>query len=1054
MKIPNMAVKRPVTFTCLLIALLMIGALALRNLNVDMLPKMDMPQITVLTVWDGASPSDIEQRVTKTMEDNLSSIEGIKDMTSKSLNNVSAVTLEFEWGMDLDVRMGDVRDKLDQAKRDLPDDIEEPVIFRMSTSNMPILVSIITAEESYPGLYKFADDILKEQIQRVAGVGNVMIMGGLEREVSVMLDPTKLEAYKLSTQEIVNAIERENINMPAGSLKDGSTSYNVRMPARFENLADMGTVIVSTRDGRPIYLRDVASIRDNFKEQNRFAWTANLEPPANEAVILVVFKNNDANAVDVINRVNRRVDLIADRFPADAHYEVFFSQADEINNSISSLTQTLLEGLALVFIITWLFMKRFWASVIVCVTIPVSLLMTCIMMWLLGYSMNIFTLMALSMAVGLVVDNAVVSMDQIMHHMELGERKDVAAMLGASEVGGALIGSTSTTVVVLMPLFFIGGMVGVFFTSLGAVMVSSIFCSFIVAISFVPMLASRMRSVKEDNLFIHRYSEKFLRWLERTFRDILDWSLDHKLIVLVAAGLFMFFTVRGFAYIGTELSPETDSGRIEVTFQLAEGTRVEETDRMVRDIMEWMRQNVPEMRFVYGDDGEDDSGFGAIFGDSGTNVGTVSLRVVDKKDRTRSSFQIAQEIRDMLAQKQTFQSVNVSVESSTSPNTGKPLVIEVYGDSISEILRAAERVKEQVAQVPGAVDVTVAQKPDSPEIWVRLDREKAALMGVNTAQVAATLRTLFFGTETTESYWEGEDDYDIFVRMDTEIKHDLGVLERLVIINGFGEPVRLSAIASIAHIDGPSEIFRKNRQRYVTVEANLFDRSLGEVQLDAQAQIDAMEFPAEISISWGGDVSDQAETFGNFGILLILAIILCYMVMAAQYEAYTDPLIMMLTVPFAFTGVVVVFLALNLYISMQVILGMLMLIGVVVNHAIVYLDYVNLIRARGVLLRESLLEAAERRLRPIMMTVLAAFLGMLPLALSKGEGSEQWTSMAICYMSGLLISTVITLVLVPVIYHLVEAKLRRRPRYAEAALAAKRAREEAIAADAAKGATA
>ncbi|MDL2264739.1 efflux RND transporter permease subunit, partial [Synergistaceae bacterium OttesenSCG-928-I11] len=675
MKIPNMAVRKPVAFTCLLVAILLIGAMALQNLSIDMLPKMDIPQITILTVWNGASPSDIEQRVTKTMEDNMSSIEGIKDMTSKSLNNVSAVTLEFEWGTDLDVRMGDVRDKLDLAKRDLPEDIEEPMLFRMSTSNIPIMASVITAEESFPGLYKFVDDTLKEQIQRVAGVGNVMVMGGLQREISVMLDPSKLEAYKLSTQEIVNAIERENINMPAGSLKDGATNYSVRMPARFQNIADMETVIVASRGGMPIYLRDVASIRDNFKEQNEFSWSADPKNPPRESIILIVFKNNDANAVDVITRVGRRIDAMMHRFPADAHYQIFFSQADEINNSIRSLTSTLFEGLVLVFVITWLFMKRFWASVIVCISIPVSLLMTCIVMWLLGYSMNVFTLMALAMAVGLVVDNAVVSMDQIMHHMELGERKDIASMLGASEVGGALIGSTSTSVVVLMPLFFIGGMVGVFFSSLGAVMVSSLFCSFLVAISFVPMLASRMRSVKEDNLFIHRWSEKFLRWLERAFRNILDWSLDHKLVVLGAAVLFMVFTVKGFGYIGTELTPETDSGRIEVAFQLPQGTRVEETDALVRDIMEWVRANVPELLYMYGEDGEDDSGFDAIFGDDGANVGSVSLRVTEKKYRTRSSFEIAQQIRDMLATKQTFQSVNVTVESSMSPESGKPLVV-------------------------------------------------------------------------------------------------------------------------------------------------------------------------------------------------------------------------------------------------------------------------------------------------------------------------------------------------------------------------------------------
>jgi HAE1 family hydrophobic/amphiphilic exporter-1 len=677
-------------------------------------------------------------------------------------------------------------------------------------------------------------------------------------------------------------------------------------------------------------------------------------------------------------------------------------------------------------------MKRFWASVVICVSIPVSLLMTCIVMRLMGYSMNVFTLIALAMAVGLVVDNSVVSMDQIVYHMELGERRDAAAVLGASEVGGALVGSTSTSVVVLIPLFFAGGMVGVFFSPLGAVMVSSLICSFLVAVSFVPMLASKIRSVDEDNFFVHRCSERLLRLLARMFRSTLAWSLDREALVLMAAALLMALSIIGARYIGSELSPMTDSGEIEIAYQMAEGTRVEETDALARDIMAWVQENVPEMLFVYAEDGEDESGFGSIFGDSGSNVGAVSIKLVRKRDRNRSSFAVARDLRDMLAAKPAFQSVAVTVNSGMTPNSGKPFVIEVYGDETDEILDSAERVGEMLGRIPGAFDVAVEQKPQSPEIWVQPDREKAAFMGVGTEQMADALRTLFYGTETTEKFWEGEDSYDIFIRMDADSKRDLGVLDRIALINGSGEPVRMSSIADVAHVRGPSEIFRKNRTRCVTVEANISGRSLGEVRRDAQAGLDAMEFPSAITLGWGGDVSDQDESFGNFGVLLAVALILCYMVMAAQYEAYSDPLIMMLTVPFAFTGVVAVFLALDLYVSMQVVLGMLMLTGVVVNHAIIYLDYVNLLRSRGALLRESLLEAADRRLRPILMTVLSTCLGMLPLALSDGEGAEQWNAMAICYISGLFVSMIVTLLLTPVAYHLVESRLRRHPRYAEA----------------------
>ena len=1030
MRLPEFSVKKPIFTSMIYAAIVLLGVVTLASMKVDLLPKIDPPVITVLTTWPGASAIEIEQRVSKKLEDQLGMIEGVSDLYSKSVDNLSVVSAKFKWGTDLDVKVGDVRDAVNFAKRRMPSDIEEPILFRMSSGTVPVLEIALTAGASYPGLYHYADSVLVEDLKRVPGVGQVLVYGGLRREIRVAMDLAKLEAYGLAPQAIAAALERENLNAPAGPLKEGRIAFNVRVPGRFRDIAEIRGLVVGAWQGKPVHLGDVARVEDTFKELEMNGWV-NDKP----SVILIVLKNRDANTMEVTNGVKKRLEELKAELPSDIETTILMDTSEYIGNSIRDLSHSLYWGIVLVFLVTWAFLKRFTASIVVCAAIPFSLLITFTVMKLLGYTLNIMTLMALSMAVGMVVDNAIVSTDQIIYHMEKGERRGIASILGASEVGGALLGSTTTTVVVLMPLIFVQGLVGVFFTSLCVVMIVAVAISLFVSISFIPMAGSKAFSTETENLRIHGYTEKFLRKLESGYRDLLSWGLDRPAEIFGIAALFMALTIAGFKFIGTELTPEADTSEISITFRLPEGTRLETTDALVREVVEYARKNVPEKKYVFGWDGQTEEGYGIATGsDEGSNVGTVGLKLVDKAERDRSAFEVAEQIRKWLEKKPGIQKMTVLVTSPIQAMFlgAKPVNIEVYGDDLKSTVQVAEEIKNRLARIPGAVDVTLSQKPDRPEIQVLIDREKAALLGVSTASIASTLRMYFYGVETGESFWQGEDDYPIRIRLDSRQRDTMGVLDRLVVPSSTGKAVRLSTVARIVQDSGPSEVNRKNRQRYVVVESNVQGRSLGQVTEAARKEIASMNLPPGTKIAFGGQVQEQGDAFRQLGLLVLLGIILVYMVIAAQYEALLDPFIILFSVPFALTGVVMAFLLTGLYLSMQAFLGVIMLVGIVVNNAIVLLDYVGLLRARGMRLREALLEAGERRLRPILMTMLAAFLGMLPMAISRGQGAEMWRPLAVSVMGGLALSTLITLILVPTVYLVMETKLRRKPRFAEA----------------------
>ncbi|MDO4785515.1 MAG: efflux RND transporter permease subunit [Fretibacterium sp.] len=1031
MNLPELSVRRRVSTLMVFLAVILVGGIVFVNLKLDLLPEIEPPVVNVLVTWPGASASDVEQRVTKAVENRVSLLEGVDSIFSKSLDNISVVNVKFKWGENLDARMGDVRDAINIARRDLPEDAEEPFLLRITSGTIPILIVSLTAERSFDGLHHFAERTVKETLSRVPGVGQVLVYGGRQREIQVQLDLDRLEAFRIPAASIVRTIEGENLNIPAGSLKQGKTEYYVRVPGRFHSLEDLAGTVVGASGGNAVHLRDVAEVRDTYKDVDLQGYHYD-----RGAVILPILKNSDANTVEVTRAVIAKLaEMKAHDFPADVDYSIGLHTSEFILNSIGNLSRSLGLGILLVFAVTWIFLKRLPASLIVCGAIPFSLVITFIFMGQFGYTINIFTLSALAMASGMVVDNCIVATDQIVHHMERGTRRGVASIVGATEVQSALVASTLTTVVVLLPLAFIGGLVGIFFSSLTVVMVAAVAASLFVSLTFVPMMGSVFFRRGEDRLRLHRWTDAGLVRLETGYQNLLDWSLSNRGLLIAGSLLLLVLTAAGFRYVGTELTPDPDTGEISIQITLPEGTRMEETDRLVVRTIAHITEHVPEALSVFGYDGVDEKGMSVAAGQqAGTNIGNVGLKLVDKSKRSRSAAQVGEALRAWLRTQPGIEKLNVV---NSSPIKAmflgtKPLNVEVFGDDLGEVLAVSNRVKSLLSALPGAVDVGISQKQNRPEIWVDIDREKAMLHGVSTSAVAATLRAFFYGHRTRESYWEGEDDYPIRIRLQADQRNARAVFDRLTVPTAAGGMIRLSTVARIADQSGPPEIQRKNKQRYVVVDANVHGRSLGEVTADARRAVRELDIPPGITLDFGGEIKEQAVAFRQMALLAVLGVILVYMVMAGQYEAFLDPFVIMFSIPFALTGVVFAYLLTGLPLSLQGLLGVVMLVGIVVNNAIVLLDYVNLLRARGAPLREALSQAGARRLRPVLMTTLTTFFGMLPMAVSNAQGAELWRPLAVSVMGGLMLSTAVTLLIVPVMYSIFEERIRKKARFREA----------------------
>lgn len=1026
MNIFKTAVFRPVMTMMIFVAIMVFGIYSTLNLPIDLFPEIDPPVITVMTSYSGASALEVEQNVTRHLEDQFSTINDLEEISSTSVENFSIVTLEFDWGTNLDEASNNIRDALSRVRDILPEDTDEPMIYRFSSASFPVITLAATADESYAGLRKILDNQIVTPLNRVPGVGTVNIQGGPTREIQINLDPMKMRSYALDVNDIANALRNENVIIPAGNINIGKEQYNIRIDTEFRRLEDIGRVVVkNTEQGGIVYLTDVASVDDAVDEDMRVEMVN-----GQNAITLTVQKQNRANTVEVARAVLTILPELKRNLPADVNIETVVDTSEFIENSISNLSNVLLYAIVFVVLVVWIFLRRWRATFIVALTIPVSLIAAFIYLAITGNTLNLISLSSLSIALGMVVDDAIVVLENISSYIEKGSKPREAALYGTGEVGVAVMATTLTVVAVFFPLTLLTGMTGIWFGQLGMIVVVTVVVSTFAALTLVPMLSSKLlklepagTSRKKTNFGrkLDNGIEKVLTRLDQKYKNILKWALIRKKwVVIVSFVLFIgsFFLI---PLVGTEFMPEADNGRIAITAELPTGRNSASAVSTIRKIESIFSEEVPELRIISSGIGTSTGGTGMGTGSTDPNVIDVTATLVKVDERDRSVFEIAEILRARLQDIPEIISYSVGTQGGMT-GQGPPVVIDVIGNDLQVTEALALQIRDRLAEIDGVRNADIGIGDAQPALQVDFDREKMALLGLNPGTVGQNVRSKIAGLIATEFKEEGEE-FDIIIRYDRSFRESLEDLNNVQILTPAGNFVQLGSFASINEILVPPTIERRDRERNIQVTADLLGTPLNVVFEDITSYIDNdMDVPANVEIAFGGDIEQQQEAFGDLFLLLGLSIILVYIVMAAQFESLKDPFIIMFSLPFAFTGVIIALVLTNTKLSVIAFIGAIILVGIVVKNAIVLVDYIQLLRGRGESLVDAIVNAGASRLRPVLMTTLTTILAMFPLAFSTGEGSETWQPMAIAVLGGLIFSTVVTLVLVPVVYAIFHRK--------------------------------
>ncbi len=1026
MSIYSTAVKRPITTLVIFVAVLVMGVFSLRNMPIDLYPEIDPPFISVFTIYPGASAADIETNVTRPLEDNLSIVTNLKNMTSQSRDDISSITLEFEYETNLDEATNEIRDVIGRIQRFLPEGIEQPTVFKFSSSMIPVMMLSATAEESYPALAKILDQRLINPLNRIEGVGAVGIFGGPEREIQINVDPRKLEAYNMSVEQLGGILAAENINLPSGNVKFGSVDYPLRFTGEFAESSRINDIVITTFNGNPVYVRDVAEVKDTLREM-----TIEERINGRQGLRLIVQKQSGANTVKIANEVNEMLEEIVKTLPPDITIGVVFDTSEFINNSISNLINILYYAAIFVTLVVLFFIGRWRATFIIILTIPVSLVTAFIYLYYTGNTLNLISLSSLTIAMGMVVDDAIVVLENITRQIEKGSSARESAIYGTNEVGLAVVASTLTVVAVFLPMTLISGLMGLFFRQLGWIVTITITVSTLAALSLTPMLSSQLlkySSAKRTGLGpkTSAFIDKTLSGLDNLYSNILGWAVKHKWKVVIISVSIFFSSLFLTGFIGTGFFPEADNSRISVSIELPTGLRLEETSQTARAIEKVIEENYPEIEAVNTSAGY--STTAGIFGNPRAGSHTIDLdfRLSSPTERERDVWEVADAIREDLSVFPEIVTYTVETEGGGF-GAGAPIQIEVYGDDFNATSAFSDELAEKMRNIEGTRDVDLSRGPEKPELRIVPDQEKMSKFGLNTNTVSRAIRNRIEGMTATLFREDGEE-YEVVIRHEEEFRNTFSDIENIQIMNPMGQMVRLKEFASIEEFYSPPNIERKNRMRFLTVNSQLHGRSLGKVTSDIQAAIDEMEIPADITYRFAGEILEQQEAFADLLLLLLLSIFLVYVVMASQFESFSMPFIIMLAVPFSFTGVLLALSISGSELNVISFIGAIILVGIVVKNSIVLVDYTNLLVGRGRSIITAVRMAGKSRLRPVLMTTLTTLLAMIPLAISTAEGSEIWQPMGVAVIGGLSFSTLITLVFVPVVYTLNGARKIKKAR--------------------------
>lgn len=1017
MKITETAVRRGVTFAMIYLIAVGFGLFSLMRLKLDLYPKMEFPMIALISQYTGVGPFDMETVVTRPIEETVASVENVKKITSQSAQGLSLVTLEFEWGSDMNQAEIDVRNSLEWVRDLLPDDVTDPLVFAFDPSMQPIVYFAVTSSLHGPAeLRKISEHEIEPRLERIHGVASAATVGGMAREIKILVDPLRLRAFNLSIQQVTTALQLNNLQVPAGYIDDERQEFSIQTSGEYASISEIENTSIMARNGVDIRVKDVANVVDGFKEERQRIW-ANGKP----SVMLMVQRQSDANTVQVCREVIAAVPKIESELPKGVKLEVFYDTSTFIQRSMSNLGNTAIQAILLTFLVLLFFLRNFRTSIIVAVSIPVSMIVTFAVMDQAGLTLNIISMAGLALAVGLLVDNSIVVLESIFRFREQGMAGAEAANKGAGEVAMAITASTLTTLAVFLPILFVPGLAGQMFREMVITVCFSLAVSLVVALTLIPLLSSRFIKVGETKKSKSRpgkLAQTIARWMQRlqdSYARRLQWSLKHrKTIIFSALGLFII-SILLMTTLGGEFLPEGDDSFISIAIDRTPGISLDEMQKTIREVNNIIEEEVPEAEVTYSTFGQGEGIF-AFFSSQSAAEGDITIRLKNITDRNRSEDEIKDSLRDRFAKIPDADITFTDRGAEAFMGSGSDIVVKVIGHDLKIAEALANELDAKISKISGVASTETSVKKSRPELRINLDRQRIADLGLSTAQVGQTVSTSILGSVVTR-YRDSGDEYDVRVQLNKDSRRNKEDIENILIMTPLGRQVPLRAIAGIDYEKSPQEITREDQERFVSINVDIAKSSdLRRITGEVNKIMKNTPIPNDFRLEIGGSAEDMQKSFMYLAIAMLVAILLTYMVMASQFESFVDPFIILFTVPLSFIGVAFGLFLTGTSISVMAMVGIVMLVGIVVNNGIVLVDYINQVRSRGKELFEAIIEAGRIRMRPVLMTAATTILAMLPLALGLGESGEAWAPMARSVMGGLTVATILTLIIVPVIY--------------------------------------
>ena len=994
----------------MIMIILLFGIISFFQLGLDLMPEMEFPMLTVMTQYPGVAAEDVEQLVTRPIEEVISTMKGLKKVSSSSEEGMSIIMAEFEWGTNLDFTGQDIREQISRMSMFLPDDMEDPMVLKQDISQMPVVISGVTGMKNTQVLKKYLQDNIIPRLERIEGVAGAMVFGGLDREINIYLDKSRLETYNISMDQLMGALHMANLNTSGGYAISGHQEYLVRTVGEFNDLSTISETVVSAYMSAPVRIKDIARVVDTYKERRH-----QMRLNQNDAVIMFVTKQSGSNTVNVIRAINKALDELRPTMPADIQFMPVIDQASLIETATANTTGTALIGGLLAIFILFIFLRNWRPTITIALAIPISIITSFIGLRLFNYTFNMITIAGFALAVGMLIDNAVVVIENIYRHLEEGVLRKEAAKVGATEVGMAITASTLTTMAVFVPMALGGGVAGQLTQPLAVTICIGLSASLLVAVTIVPMMASVIFKKRSKEEYTKAHGTEGTKKLRKRYKSLLRWSLNHRITVLFIVFIIFAASIAAMFFLGVEFMAQSDNSMAIFNIKLPVGTNLDETNRIVSVIEERCNQ-IPEAEAVIAMVGPGEMGSGGRgFGAADVNEAMMMIRFCNVEKRKRSTEEIIDDLRKSLPRLRDVQIEFMDMSGGMMGGSGAaPVEVKFFGKDLDILKKKANAAKEMIRDVKGLRDLSASMREGKPELRIVPDRDKASAMGLSMSEIGQAIRNANLGQVVTRFRDKG-DEVDVRIRLDERDRYSIDDIRSIPIVSRLGFTTPVANVAEITYTRGPIKILRENRVRKVTLTANVSGRDIGSIITDIQSCLEPLDMPSGYFIEYGGTYEQMQDSMKDLLFALVIAVILIYMIMAAQFESFTQPFVIMFTVPLAFIGVVVGLGVTGYSISVPAFIGFIMLAGIVVNNGIVLLSYVNQLEAQGLEKYEALVQAASVRLRPILITSLTTIMGVLPMALSRSQGSEMRAPIGIAVGFGLLFSTLLTLIVVPVL---------------------------------------